>query len=148
MAVAKSVKYALWVFGDAHSEVEPITPVNLRNSVHKRKGAPTSKEGLHLDALNPAGIAVADDKPVDIDNALAVDEKLDLAISLASIVQEDTLRHSSPTASLEGECTTSHGVTVRGVAGGERRNMALLLICTELGYVERREIRVHLSQGI
>lgn len=63
----------------------------------------TTKEGLHLDASEPAGIAVTENKAVDVDNANAVCPELELAVLLPSIIQTDAHADRSGRAGLELE---------------------------------------------
>lgn len=94
-------------------------------------GTPT-KEGLHLNSTVSSCVAVAQDNVLDVDDTLAIDKQLHLAICLPDVVELDTLRHGGPLALGERECSPTDRCTVRGIAIGLWRNVAHMVVCVNV----------------
>lgn len=101
----------------------------------------TSEERLHLDAADAASSLVTEDKALDGEDALALDEDLELAVLLTDVVEADALADRGACAGLEGPRAAADGGTVNVVAGRERRNVADGLV----GRVVGREVGVRLT---
>ena len=128
--------------GDAHSELEPVKAIReepLKATMAKSRR--TSEERLHLDAADAALVLVADDEPSDGENALAVDEQLELAVLRAGVVEAHALADRRARARLEGERAAADGRAVRVVAVRLRRDLAESLV----GRVVGRKVGVKLA---
>lgn len=75
---------------------------SVSQSCMMRRKERTSEERLHLDATDAAGSLVAEDKALDGEDALALDEDLELAVLLADVVEADALADRGARAGLEG----------------------------------------------
>lgn len=134
MAAEKSEKKTSWFLGEANSGWEPnqngaqMSHMNMRG---KRLREHTTEECLHLHSADSASSAVAEDEATDIDNALSIDEKLDLSIGLADVVEPNALADGGPCARGEAETATSNRGTVGGIAVGCRSDIANLAISSE-----------------
>jgi len=102
----------------------------------------TTEECLHLYSANSASSAVAEDEATDIDNTLSIDEKLDLSIGLADVVEPDALADGGPCARGEAESATSNRGTVGGIALGCRSDIANLAISSEARLSVRWKISI------
>ena len=105
----------------------------------------TTEECLHLHSADSASSAVAEDEATDIDNALSIDEKLDLSIGLANVVEPDALAYGGPCARREAESATSDRGTVGGIAVGCRSDIANLAISSETRVSEGWKICIEFS---
>ena len=131
--------------GDAHSELEPVKAISeepLKETMAKSRR--TSEERLHLDALELTLARGAEDETLDGEDALALDEELDLAILLAEVVEADALADRGAASSLEVERAAADGRTVDAVALGLGRDIADGLV----GGVRGREVGVHLARAV
>lgn len=86
---------------------------------------------MHLHTPHLTSITVPEYKAANIDDTLAIDEELEFTISLADIIEPDTLRDSGPFASGESESTTANRSTVGGVAVGHWLDIADFLVLVE-----------------
>lgn len=93
----------------------------------------TTEESLHLDTPYLPSTTVPKDEAADAGDALSVNEKLELAVGLANIVEADTFTDGGPLACGELEGTTADRCTVGGIALGEWGNVAYFLVGGEFG---------------
>ena len=131
--------------GDAHSELEPVKAIQsaaVRTLTETSRR--TSEERLHLDALELALARSAEDEALDGEDALALDEELDLAVLLAEVVEADALANRGAAPSLEVERAAADGRAVDAVALGLGRDVADGLV----GGVRGREVGVHLARAV
>ena len=131
--------------GDAHSELEPVKAISeepLKATMAKSRR--TSEERLHLDALELALAGGAEDEALDGEDALALDEELDLAVLLAEVVEADALANRGAAPSLEVERAAADGRAVRLVALRLGSDVAHGLV----GGVVGREVGVDLALAI
>jgi len=103
----------------------------------------SSKEALHLDALNPPLATLAKDDPIQIEDLLTVLEDCETAVRLPCVVKTDALADGRPLAGSEFEEATTDGVAVGVVAGGTLDCGALLLVGGEAA--GRGKVEVGLS---
>ena len=121
--------------GDAHSELEPVEAIQsaaVRTLTETSRR--TSEERLHLDALELALAGRAEDEALDGEDALALDEELDLAVLLAEVVEADPLANRGTAASLEVERAAADGRAKNVVALGLRRDIAHRLVLGRVGW--------------
>jgi hypothetical protein len=105
--------------------------MSVMNMNGRRLQERTTEECLHLHSADSASSAVAEDKATNIDDALSIDEKLDLSIGLANVVEPDTLADGGPCPRGEAKSAASNRGTVCGVAVGCRSDIANLAISSE-----------------
>jgi len=122
--VCKFDRY-LKLLGDRHGEVaEPCVRVHGAGIA----AVMAAKETLHLDTLDPSLGAVTEYQPSDIDEALPIEEQLQLSVRLTHVIEPHTLADLVPYADFEVESTTTDGGTVSGVALRLRLDVANVLV--------------------
>ena len=142
----KSENQVFWPLGDAHEDSDPIQANNQSRSAKEATCNPgdrerTSEERLHLDALEPARARVAEHEARDGEDALALDEQLELPILLPDVVQAHALPDRRARARGELERAATNRGAVRVVALGLGRDVADRLVRGVVG----REVRVDLA---
>ena len=80
------------------------------------EGVHTSEESLHLDTVDPSLVIVTENLSADIDDAIAVEEQLQFAVGLTSIIEPNMLTDVVPNADFEVENPATNGGTICGVA--------------------------------
>ena len=92
-----------------------------------------SKEGLHLYAPHLACPTVPNDKALNIDDTLAIDEEFKFTVGLTGIIEPDTLADIRPFACGKFEGLAPNRSTIFGIAKGFRFNIANNLILIKRG---------------
>jgi len=119
--------------GDGDREVGEPSVLGFWGS---KIGLGTTKEGLGLETAETALSTAPELEPTNADDAVSVEEELQLSVGLTNIVKTNTLRHSVPLARFEVKGTPTDGSTISGVAfrfGGNVAQFAVSLEARVLG---------------